>query len=55
LSAELLMRPLARGYDVRELPIEYRERAGETTLDPLAGGLAIGKSILTVAIEERLR
>jgi glycosyltransferase involved in cell wall biosynthesis len=55
LSAELLMRPLARGYDVRERPIAYGERAGETTLDPLSGGLAIAKSIVTVGLEERLR
>jgi glycosyltransferase involved in cell wall biosynthesis len=55
LSAELLLRPLLRGYDVVELPIDYRERAGETTLDPLAGGLAIGRSIVTVCLEERLR
>jgi glycosyltransferase involved in cell wall biosynthesis len=55
LSAELLIRPAMRGYDVRETPIEYRERAGETTLDPLAGGAAIGKSILRVCLEERLR
>jgi glycosyltransferase involved in cell wall biosynthesis len=54
LSAELLLRPLLRGYDVRELPIEYRERAGETTLDPLAGGAAIGASILRVCAQERL-
>jgi glycosyltransferase involved in cell wall biosynthesis len=55
LSAELLIRPLARGYRVREEPIEYRERAGETTLDPLHGGLAIARSILTVSLGERLR
>jgi glycosyltransferase involved in cell wall biosynthesis len=54
LSAELILRPLARGYDVRELEIDYRERAGETTLDPLAGGAAIGKSVLKVSLEERL-
>jgi glycosyltransferase involved in cell wall biosynthesis len=54
LSAELLMRPLARGYDVRERPIRYGERAGETTLDPLSGGAAIATSILRVGIEERL-
>jgi hypothetical protein len=53
LSAELLMRPVARGYAVRELPIAYRERAGETTLDPLAGGAAIAKSILAVGLQER--
>jgi glycosyltransferase involved in cell wall biosynthesis len=55
LSAELLVRPLARGYRVREEPIEYRERAGETTLDPLQGGIDIAKSILVVSVEERLR
>ncbi|MFB6075437.1 MAG: dolichyl-phosphate hexose transferase [Haloarculaceae archaeon] len=55
LSAELLLRPLARGYDVREVPIEYGERAGETTLDPLAGGAAIAASVLTVGVRERLR
>ncbi|MFB6157066.1 MAG: dolichyl-phosphate hexose transferase [Haloferacaceae archaeon] len=55
LSAELLLRPLMRGYDVVEEPIEYRERAGETTLDPVSGGLAIAKSIVKVCAEERLR
>ncbi|MFC7250420.1 dolichyl-phosphate hexose transferase [Halomicroarcula sp. GCM10025324] len=55
LSAELLIRPLMRGYDVRERPIEYDERAGETKLDPFSGGLAIAKSIVKVALEERLR
>ena len=55
LSAELLIRPLMRGYDVRELPIEYRERKGETKLDPLQGGAAIAKSILKVCLEERVR
>jgi glycosyltransferase involved in cell wall biosynthesis len=53
LSAELLIRPLARGYDVQERPIEYRERAGETTLDPIKGGLAIAKSIVKVCLAER--
>jgi len=53
LSAELLIRPLARGYRVREEPIEYRERAGETTLDPVQGGLDIAKSILAVSMAER--
>ncbi|USZ68427.1 glycosyltransferase family 2 protein [Halorussus salilacus] len=53
LSAELLIRPLMRGYDVREVPIEYDERAGETKLDPLKGGLAIAKSIVKVCLEER--
>jgi glycosyltransferase involved in cell wall biosynthesis len=55
LSAELLMRPLMRGYRIREEPIDYRERAGETKLDPFSGGAAIAKSILKVGIEERLR
>jgi len=55
LSAELLLRPLARGYAVRELPIEYDDRLGETTLDPLAGGLAIGASVVRVCLAERLR
>ena len=55
LSAELLIRPLMRGYDVRERPIEYDERAGETKLDPFSGGLAIAKSIVKVALEERFR
>jgi len=55
LSAELLIRPLMRGYDVREHPIEYRERAGESKLDPIEGGYAIGRSVLTVCLEERLR
>lgn len=53
LSAELLMRPLARGYRVREHPIAYAERAGETKLDPLTGGAEIAKSILKVGLEER--
>ncbi len=55
LSAELLLRPVAREYAVEEVPIEYRERAGETTLDPIGGGLAIAKSILKVGLRERLR
>ncbi|MFB6141224.1 MAG: dolichyl-phosphate hexose transferase [Halosimplex sp.] len=55
LSAELLVRPLVRGYDVREVPIEYDERRGETKLDPLSGGAAIAKSIAKVCLEERVR
>jgi len=55
LSAELLIRPLLQGYAVRELPIEYRERKGETKLDPIEGGYAIAKSIVTVCLDERLR
>jgi glycosyltransferase involved in cell wall biosynthesis len=55
LSAELLIRPLMRRYEVREEPIEYDERAGETKLDPVSGGYAIAKSIPKVSLEERLR
>ena len=55
LSAELLIRPLARGYRVREEPIEYGERAGETKLDPLTGGWAIARSIVAVCLEEKFR
>ncbi|WP_436902694.1 dolichyl-phosphate hexose transferase [Halovenus halobia] len=55
LSAELLIRPLMRGYDVREQPISYAERKGETKLDPLEGGAAIAKSIVKVALEERFK
>lgn len=54
LSAELLLRPLMRGYQVSEQPISYHERMGETKLDPLSGGAAIGKSIVSVCLEERL-
>ena len=54
LSAELLMRPVARDYRVTETTIDYDERAGETKLDPFRGGAAIAKSILRVGIEERL-
>jgi len=55
LSAELLIRPLMRGYEIREEPITYRERAGETKLDPIQGGAAIAKSIVKVCLEERFR
>ena len=55
LSAELLIRPLMRGYDIQERPIEYAERAGETNLDPIEGGAAIAKSIVKVCLEERFR
>jgi glycosyltransferase involved in cell wall biosynthesis len=55
LSAELLIRPLMRDYRVRELPIAYRERAGETKLDPIEGGAAIAKSIVKVCLEERFK
>jgi len=55
LSAELLLRPLIRGYEIREEPIEYRERKGQTKLDPIEGGYAIAKSIVTVCLEEQRR
>ncbi|MFP4631882.1 MAG: dolichyl-phosphate hexose transferase [Halobacteriales archaeon] len=55
LSAELLIRPIMRGYDVVEVPIEYDDRLGETKLDPLAGGAAIAKSIIKVPVQEHLR
>ena len=54
LSAELLIRPLCRGYDVVEAPISYADRLGETKLDPLEGGAEILGSILKVCAEERL-
>jgi len=53
LSAELLLRPVLRGYDVVEVAIDYDERVGETTLDPLTGGAEIAGSILKVCAEER--
>ncbi|MUV57553.1 glycosyltransferase [Halogeometricum sp. CBA1124] len=55
LSAELLVRPLMRDYRITEVPIPYRERAGETKLDPFRGGAEIAASIVTVCLEERLR
>lgn len=54
LSAELLIRPTMRGYDVREEPIEYTERVGETKLDPIQGGWTIARSIITICVEERV-
>jgi glycosyltransferase involved in cell wall biosynthesis len=53
LSAELLIRPLMRGYKIREKPIDYRERAGSSKLDPFTGGAAIAKSIVKVCLDER--
>jgi glycosyltransferase involved in cell wall biosynthesis len=55
LSAELLLRPVMRGYQVTELEIDYSERRGETTLDPLTGGAEIAGSILRVTAEEWAR
>ena len=46
LSAELLFRPALRGYEIIEIPIDYRPRLGETKLNPFTGGLGILKSIL---------
>ena len=55
LSAELLIRPAMRGYDVREEPIAYDERLGETKLDPFSGGAEIAGSIFRVCAQERKR
>ncbi|SFG43435.1 Glycosyl transferase family 2 [Halopelagius inordinatus] len=55
LSAELLLRPVMRGYRVREEPIAYDERLGETKLDPFSGGAEIAASIVNVCLEERRR
>ena len=55
LSAELLLRPIMRGYRVTERPIPYHERVGETKLDPISGGVDITRSILRVGLEERFR
>jgi len=55
LSAELLLRPVMRGYEIREEPIAYDERLGETKLDPFSGGAEIGRSIVKVCLEERRR
>ncbi len=46
LSAELLFKPALYGYKVKEIPIEYYPRIGDTKLNPLTGGLGIFKSIL---------
>lgn len=55
LSAELLIRPSMRGYRIRQEPIDYAERLGETKLDPFTGGREIAASILRVCAEERRR
>lgn len=55
LSAELLLRPLMRGYRVWEEPIAYDQRMGESKLDPVTGGLAILLSIIRVCLQERIR
>lgn len=46
LSAELLFKPTVCGYKVKEIPIEYYPRIGDTKLNPFTGGLGIFKSIL---------
>jgi len=38
-----------------EEPIADRERAGQTKLDPIQGGAAIAKPIVTVRLEKRFR
>ena len=50
LSAELLFRPALRKYKIIEIPIDYRERLGETKLDPIIGGIGIFKSIIKYVI-----
>lgn len=53
LSAELLFRPALKKYKIIEIPIDYKERLGETKLNPITGGLGIFKSILKYAIIRR--
>ena len=50
LSAELLFRPALRKYKIIEIPIDYRERLGDTKLNPITGGIGIFKSIIKYAI-----
>ena len=50
LSLELLFKPAALKYRVTELPIEYRDRRGETKLSPWKGGAQMLKSILKYKI-----
>jgi glycosyltransferase involved in cell wall biosynthesis len=53
LSAELLFRPALKSYKIIEIPIDYKERLGETKLNPITGGLGIFKSILKYAVIRR--
>ena len=46
LSLELMFKPAALGYKVTEIAIPYRERAGDTKLNPIKGGVAMLKSIV---------
>jgi len=55
LSAELLLRPISRGYKIIEIPIEYKPRVGKTKLNPFKGGLSFIKSILKIRVEEWMR
>ena len=50
LSAELLFRPALRKYKIIEVPISYKDRIGETKLNPITGGMGIFKSIIKYAI-----
>ncbi|MFH1470251.1 MAG: glycosyltransferase family 2 protein, partial [Candidatus Micrarchaeota archaeon] len=46
LSAELILRPALKGYRIREVPIHYEPRLGDTKLNPFTGGARIFKSII---------
>jgi glycosyltransferase involved in cell wall biosynthesis len=50
LSAELLFKPALMKYKIIEIPIIYKERIGETKLNPIIGGISILKSILKYAL-----
>ncbi len=50
LSIELMIKPAALGYKVKEIPIEYRARLGETKLNPIKGGLEMIKTIIKCRI-----
>lgn len=54
-SAELFVRPAMRDYDVTEVPVSYRERAGGANVDPVRDGAEMAAAIVTVCLEERLR
>ncbi|MDD5085099.1 MAG: glycosyltransferase family 2 protein [Candidatus Omnitrophica bacterium] len=43
--AELVIRPVLGGYKFKEIPIDYRLRIGEVTLNPLKSGLAFIRCI----------
>jgi glycosyltransferase involved in cell wall biosynthesis len=48
LPVELLLRPLRQGYRLKVIPIEYRERIGESTMRPLESAWWTVKRILRV-------